>query len=48
MRIIRGMQKAILEDQSVLGWNKSFSRGIGVTAPKARTRDKFKSMFSFL
>lgn len=37
MRIVRGMQRSTF-------WNKkkSFS-GIGVTLPKARTRDKSKS-----
>lgn len=48
MRIVRGMQKAIREDQSTLGWSTSFSRGIGVTAPKARTRDKLKPWFFYL
>ncbi|KAE8652815.1 hypothetical protein Csa_023994, partial [Cucumis sativus] len=28
------------EQQRELGWNNIFSRGLGVTAPKARTRDK--------
>lgn len=40
MRIVRGMQRSFLEEQKALGWKKSFSQGIGVTAPKARTRDK--------
>lgn len=36
MRIIRGMQRSFCcEDLK-----KSFSKGIGITAPKARTRDK--------
>jgi hypothetical protein len=39
MRIVRGMQRSFRE-QKALGWKKSFSQGIGVTAPKARTRDK--------
>ncbi|KAL3618756.1 hypothetical protein CASFOL_037418 [Castilleja foliolosa] len=43
MRIVRGMQKSICEDQRLVGWkNKSITRGIGVTAPKARTRGKLK------
>lgn len=40
MRIVRGMQRLICEEQKVLGWKKSFSQGIGVSAPRARTRDK--------
>lgn len=40
MRIVRGMQRSFREEQKALGWKKSFSQGIGVTAPKARTRDK--------
>lgn len=40
MRIVRGMQRLFREEQKVLVWEKSFSRGIGVSAPKARTRDK--------
>lgn len=36
MRIIRGMQRSFCcEDLK-----KSFSKGIGITAPRARTRDK--------
>ncbi|KAK7853382.1 hypothetical protein CFP56_036114 [Quercus suber] len=52
MRIVRGMQRSfgIGEEHSrTLGWkNKSFSRGIGVTTPKARTRDKPMTWFSSL
>ncbi|KAL6205262.1 hypothetical protein ACLB2K_022524 [Fragaria x ananassa] len=44
MRIVRGMQRLFREEQNVLGWKKSFSQGIGVTVPKARTRDKQNSM----
>lgn len=46
MRIDRGMQRLIraAEKDSLLGWKKSFSRGIGVTTPKARARDKPLSM----
>ncbi|KAL6005342.1 hypothetical protein ACLOJK_005908 [Asimina triloba] len=40
MRTVRGMQKLVREEQKLLGWKKSFSRGIGITAPKVRTRDK--------
>lgn len=40
MRIDRGMQRSFREEQRVLGWKTSFSQGIGVTVPKARTRDK--------
>ncbi|KAL5830800.1 hypothetical protein ACOSQ3_016219 [Xanthoceras sorbifolium] len=43
MRIVRGMQRSFREEQNdnaLLGWKKSFSQGIGVTVPKARTRDK--------
>lgn len=43
MRIVRGMQRSFPEEQNnntLLGWKKSFSQGIGVTVPKARTRDK--------
>lgn len=43
MRIFRGMQKVAREDQrEVSCCKKSFSKGIGVTAPKARKRDKLK------
>lgn len=45
MRIVRGMQKLIRAELSVVCWkNKSLTRGIGVTAPKARTRDKLKPL----
>ncbi|KAG6414743.1 hypothetical protein SASPL_122117 [Salvia splendens] len=38
-----GMQRLIRAEQSLAGWkNKSLTHGIGVTAPKARTRDKLK------
>lgn len=40
MRIVRGMQRLICEEQKVLGWKESFSQGIGANVPKARTRDK--------
>lgn len=41
MRIFRGMQKSFCkEQQKELGWKNIFCRGLGVTAPKARTRDK--------
>lgn len=40
MRIDRGMQRLDCGEESVLGWKKSFSQGIGTGAPKARTRDK--------
>lgn len=43
MRIVRGMQKSFRCDNkelNALGWKNSFSHGIGITAPKARTRDK--------
>ncbi|KAJ4972367.1 hypothetical protein NE237_005466 [Protea cynaroides] len=42
MRIVRGMQRSIREKQKALGWKKAFSQGIGVTVPKARTRDKLR------
>lgn len=43
MRIYSGMQKVVREDQKEVGCcKKSFSKGIGVTAPKARKRDKLK------
>lgn len=50
MRIDRGMQRLICaaEKSSLLGWKKSFSRGICVTTPKARTRDKPLGMVSGL
>ncbi|RXH83383.1 hypothetical protein DVH24_005636, partial [Malus domestica] len=48
MRIVRGMQRSFPEEQSVLGWKKTFSQGIGVTVPKARTRDKHNSKFGVL
>lgn len=36
MRIVRGMQRSLLCEDL----NNSFIRGIGITAPKARTRGK--------
>lgn len=49
MRIVRGMQKLIRAEQSLVSWkNKSLTRGIGVTAPKARTRDKLKPLAIYL
>ncbi|KAH0996759.1 hypothetical protein GBA52_020623 [Prunus armeniaca] len=48
MRIVRGMQRSFPKEQNVLGWKKTFSQGIGVTAPKARTRDKHNSKFGVL
>lgn len=48
MRIVRGMQRDICEDRIKLDRSKSFSRGIGVTVPKARTRDKLKPRSSYL
>ncbi|KAK4286329.1 hypothetical protein QN277_002897 [Acacia crassicarpa] len=39
-RIVRGMQRSLCEELNALGWKKSFRRGIGITAPKARTRNK--------
>ncbi|MBA0558033.1 hypothetical protein Golob_015073, partial [Gossypium lobatum] len=44
MRIVRGMQRLFREEANVLGWKKSFSQGIGITAPKARKRDKTMSL----
>ncbi|MBA0755064.1 hypothetical protein Gogos_019836, partial [Gossypium gossypioides] len=40
MRLVRGMQRLFRDEVNVLGSKKSFSQGIGVTVPKARTRDK--------
>lgn len=40
MSIFRGMQKSFCKEQKELGWKNIFSQGLGVTAPKARTRDK--------
>lgn len=40
MRIVRGMQRSFCEEHKALGRKKSFSKGIGVTVPKARARDK--------
>lgn len=49
MRIFRGMQKLVREYKTKVScWDKSFSQGIGVTAPKARKRDKFKARVLFL
>lgn len=48
MRIVRGMQRLIREEQRALGWNKSFSQGIGVNLPKARTRGKLKAKALYL
>ena len=47
MKIVRGMQKSFRCDDkelSALGWKNSFSQGIGIIAPKARTRDKPTSL----
>lgn len=38
MRIVRGMQRSLCEDHYCC--NDSFFQGIGITTPKARTRDK--------
>lgn len=46
MRIVRGMQRSIIRRE--VGWKKSFSRGIGVTLPKARARDKSKIRVLYL
>lgn len=40
MRIVRGMQKLACGEEIVQGWKGLFCKGIGITAPKARTRDK--------
>lgn len=40
MRSVRGMQRLVCGEESVLGWKESFSQGIGITGPKVRTRDK--------
>lgn len=43
MSIVRGMLRLFCAEQInnlLLGQKKSFSQGIGVTLPKARTRDK--------
>lgn len=42
MRIVRGMQRSFCVDlKKVLCWKNSFNEpGIGIAAPKARTRDK--------
>lgn len=51
MRIVRGMQKLIHKEQREIDFysDESFSQGIGVTAPKARKRDKLKTKgFMFL
>ncbi|KAI0527002.1 hypothetical protein KFK09_002598 [Dendrobium nobile] len=40
MRIVRGMQKSACGEEIVQGWKDLFCKGIGITAPKARTRDK--------
>lgn len=43
MRIVRGMQRLFREEHNkntLLSWKESFSQGIGITVPKARTRDK--------
>lgn len=40
MRIVRGMQKSACVEEIILGWKELFCKGIGITAPKARTRDK--------
>ncbi|KAK8695608.1 hypothetical protein V6N13_000761 [Hibiscus sabdariffa] len=38
-----GMQRSFREETNELGWKNSFSQGIGITAPKARKRDKAMS-----
>ncbi|KAL7202298.1 hypothetical protein ACSBR1_033881 [Camellia fascicularis] len=48
MIIVRGMQRSIREDQTALCCIKSFNRGIAVTLPKARTRDKLKIRVLYL
>lgn len=49
MRIVRGMQKLIRAEQILVGRkNRSLTRGIGVTAPKARTRGKLKPLAVYL
>lgn len=40
MRIVRGMQKSACGEEIVQDWKELFCKGIGITAPKARTRDK--------
>lgn len=40
MRIYVGMRVLVAGERSVLGWKESFSKVIGVTGPKVRTRDK--------
>lgn len=37
---VRGMQRSFRAKGNVLGWKKSFRRGIGLITPRARTRDK--------
>ncbi|XVE59604.1 hypothetical protein DITRI_Ditri05aG0059200 [Diplodiscus trichospermus] len=34
------LERLFREEVNVLGCKKSFSKGIGITTPKARTRDK--------
>ncbi|CAN0916851.1 hypothetical protein LINGRAHAP2_LOCUS29944 [Linum grandiflorum] len=43
----RGMQRSFVggEELNALSSKKSFSKGIGITAPKARTRDKYTMVF---
>ncbi|KAF5470938.1 hypothetical protein F2P56_011422, partial [Juglans regia] len=36
----RIFRRSFREEHKALGWKKAFSQGIGVTVPKARTRDK--------
>ncbi|MBA0604895.1 hypothetical protein Godav_017523 [Gossypium davidsonii] len=48
MRLVRAMQRLFRDEVNVLGWKKSFSQGIGVTVPKARTRDKPMTMTRIL
>ncbi|KAG5578043.1 hypothetical protein H5410_058177 [Solanum commersonii] len=45
----RNFHKLVREYKTKVScWDKSFSQGIGVTAPKARKRDKFKARVLFL
>ncbi|KAK8596108.1 hypothetical protein V6N13_000761 [Hibiscus sabdariffa] len=37
------LERSFREETNELGWKNSFSQGIGITAPKARKRDKAMS-----
>ncbi|KAG7019361.1 hypothetical protein SDJN02_18321 [Cucurbita argyrosperma subsp. argyrosperma] len=47
-RLSDHFRKSFCKEQKELGWKNIFCRGLGVTAPKARTRDKPMLITAFL